>query len=190
MKFELFALSFIFYFYIEYSALFWYYLNIFITEKEIAMEILKIFFISAAPVIEQRGAIPMGIMVYDLNPLIVFITSLLGSILPVPFILLFFNIIFDWMKKYRIFNGINRIIEYKLQKNTPRIEKYKEIGLIVFVAIPLPTTGLWTGSAVASFIGLDFKKSFFCTVIGGVISAVVLTVLSVAFPNLLSFLAL
>ncbi|MBV1822411.1 small multi-drug export protein, partial [Bacteroidales bacterium MSK.15.36] len=62
---------------------------------------------------------------------------------------------------------------------------YKEIGLIIFVGIPLPTTGLWTGSAVAAFMGLDFKKSLFCAMIGGLISAIVITAACIVFPALI-----
>lgn len=149
------------------------------------MNLLKVFFISAVPLIEQRGAIPIGIIGYNINPYIVMLVSFLGSLLPVPFILLLFNKIFTWMKKYKRLEKINNFIENKLRKNSGKMEKYKEIGLIIFVAIPLPTTGLWTGSAVASFLGLDFKKSFICTALGGVCSAVIITILSVVFPAVL-----
>lgn len=145
--------------------------------------LFKVFIMSAVPLTEQRAAIPIGIIGYQLNPIATMIASFLGSLLPVPFILLFFNVIFKWMKKYEIFAPINKFIENKLQKNTGKIEKYKEVGLITFVAIPLPTTGLWTGSAVAAFLGLDFKKSFFCTALGGIISAAIITVISVMFPT-------
>jgi len=146
------------------------------------MELLKIFLISAVPLIEQRGAIPLGILAYKINPVLVFAVSFLGSLLPVPFILLLFNSVFKWMKKIKVLSGINRFIEQKIQKGSAKIEKYKEVGLISFVAIPLPTTGLWTGSAIAAFLGLDFKKSLFCVALGGIISAFIITVLSVAFP--------
>lgn len=149
------------------------------------MNLLKVFFISAVPLIEQRGAIPIGIIGYHINPYIVMLVSFLGSLLPVPFILLLFNKIFMWMKKYKCFEKINNFIENKLRKNSGKMEKYKEIGLTIFVAIPLPTTGLWTGSAVASFLGLDFKKSFICTALGGICSAIIITILSVVFPAVL-----
>lgn len=150
-------------------------------------DILNIFAISAVPLIEQRGAIPVGILHYRINPAIVFIVSYLGSLLPVPFILLFFNAIFKWMKKYKIFNGINNVIENKIRKNSPKIERYREVGLIIFVGIPLPTTGLWTGSAIAAVLGLDFKKSFFCVALGGILSAVIITILSLVFPAILGY---
>jgi uncharacterized membrane protein len=88
------------------------------------------------------------------------------------------------MKKYKFFDPINNIIENKIRKNSGKMEKYKEIGLITFVAIPLPTTGLWTGSAIAAFLGLDFKKSLLCTSIGGILSAFIITILCVVFPAL------
>lgn len=146
------------------------------------MDFLKIILISAAPLIEQRGAIPVGILVYKMHPLTVFALSYLGSLLPVPFILVLFNIVFEWMKKFKFFNIINRYIQNKLDRGSKKIERYKEIGLIILVAIPLPTTGLWTGSAVASFLGLEIKKSFIYIAVGGLISAVLITVLSMVFP--------
>lgn len=151
------------------------------------MNLLKVIFWSAVPIVEQRGAIPLGIIKYHMNPCVVFIVSLLGSLLPVPFILLLFNAIFDWMKKYEIFSGINKFIEKKLNKNTDKMEKYKELGLIIFIGIPLPTTGLWTGSAVAAFLKLDKKKSFICAVIGAIISATLITILSLTIPAVLGY---
>ncbi|MFZ5986861.1 MAG: COG2426 family protein [Bacillota bacterium] len=146
---------------------------------------LYVLIISAVPLIEQRGAIPWGIIVKDLAPIPVFLVSLLGSLLPAPIILLMFNTIFKWMKKYKSLSKITDFIEKKLQKNTPKIEKYKEIGLIAFIGVPLPTTGVWTGSAVAAFLGLDFKKSLFCAFAGAVISAAILTAVSILAPAFL-----
>lgn len=146
------------------------------------MKLLSIFLMSAVPIVEQRGAIPMGIFYYNIQPALVFIVSFFGSLLPVPFILLLFNSIFKWMKKYKVFDPINNIIENKIRKNSGKLEKYKEIGLIIFVGIPLPTTGLWTGSAIASIMGLDFKKSLLCTIIGAIISATIITAMCIVFP--------
>ena len=151
------------------------------------MRFLEVFLVSAVPVIEQRGAIPLGILVYKLDPLIVFVISFLGSLLPVPFVLLLFNVILKWMKRFKIFSGFTAFVENKVQKGSKKVEKYKELGLIIFVAIPIPTTGLWTGSAIAAFLGLDFKKSFFCVALGGIISAIIITILSIVFPALLGY---
>lgn len=148
------------------------------------MKYLIVFVISMVPLIEQRGAIPVGILGYDLNYFLVFFASLFGSFVPAPFIYLFFNRILDWMKTKPVFHKFTNFVENKVQKNSKKLEKYKEIGLISFVGVPLPTTGLWTGSAIAAFIGLDFKKSMICVFLGGVISASIITALCMLFPAL------
>lgn len=151
------------------------------------VDYIKTILISATPIFEQRGAIPAGILIYNLNPFVVFLISYIGSLLPAPIILLFFNIIFDWMKRFKFFNLINRYIERKLDKGSKKIDRYKNIGLLIFVAIPLPTTGVWTGSAVASFLGLDLKKSFMYIAAGAFISAIAITILSIVFPAFLGY---
>lgn len=148
------------------------------------MKILLIsFLMSAVPLIEQRGAIPYGI--FSGQPAwLVFLVSLAGSILPVPFILLLFNQIYQWLLKWKFFDRVVKHIDKKITKNQATFEKYEELALIIFIAIPLPTTGLWTGSAIASFLKLDFKKSLFCAVLGGIISATIITALCVLIPGL------
>jgi uncharacterized membrane protein len=151
------------------------------------MDVLKVIFWSAVPIVEQRGAIPYGIFGTDLNPIIVFIVSYFGSLIPVPFILLLFNKIFNWLKKYKIFKGLYKLIERKINKNKAKFEKYEEPALITFIAIPLPTTGVWTGTAVAAFLNLDFKKSVKCAAAGAFISAVIITILCTFFPAVLKY---
>jgi len=151
------------------------------------MKSLYIFLISMVPLIEQRGAIPVGIIGYDLNPFWVFFVSLMGSFVPAPFVFLFFNKILNWMKTIKQFDKITGFIDKKVRKGAKKVEGYMEAGLITFVGIPLPTTGLWTGSAIAAFLGLDFKKSMVCVFIGGVISATIITILSVFTPKLFGF---
>lgn len=148
------------------------------------MKILLIsFLMSAVPLVEQRGAIPYGI--FSGQPAwLVFLVSLAGSILPVPFILLLFNQIYQWLLKWHFFDRVVKHIDKKIAKNQATFEKYEELALIIFIAIPLPTTGLWTGSAIASFLKLDFKKSLFCAVLGGIISATIITALCVLIPGL------
>lgn len=146
------------------------------------MNLVYVFFMSMLPLIEQRGAIPLGVVVYGINPMLVFTVSLIGSILPAPFIFIFFNKIFAWMETVEKLDKFTGFIDKKIRKGAKKIEGYTEAGLITFVGIPLPTTGIWTGSAVAAFLGLDFKKSMICVFIGGVISATIITVLSVVSP--------
>jgi len=149
------------------------------------MKLLYVFFISMVPLIEQRGAIPVGILGYHLNPLVIGLVSLVGSFVPAPFIYLFFNKILDWMRTVKVFKKFTDFVDKKVQKGSKKLEKYKEIGLISFVGIPLPTTGLWTGTAVAAFLGLDFKKSMVCVFLGGIISAILITTVCVVAPAIL-----
>ena len=149
------------------------------------MHYLYILVISMVPLIEQRGSIPVGILAYGLNPAVVFLVCLLGSFLPAPCGYSFFNKILAWMKTKRVFDKFTNFVEKKVKKGSVKLEKYKEIGLITFVGIPLPTTGLWTGSAIAAFMGLNFKKSMICVFLGGVISAAIITAFSVVAPAVL-----
>lgn len=137
------------------------------------------------PLIEQRGSIPVGIFGYNLNPGLVFLVCLLGSLLPAPFVYIFFNKILAWMKTKKVFDKFTNFVDKKVQKGSVKLERYKEIGLIAFIGIPLPTTGIWTGSAVAAFMGLDFKKSMVCVAFGGLISAVLISLICIFAPALL-----
>ncbi len=138
---------------------------------------------SMVPLIEQRGAIPVGIFVYNIDYFSVFFISLVGSFVPAPFIYIFFNRIFTWMKTISYFDKFTIFVDKKIRKNSKKLEKYEEIGLITFVGVPLPTTGLWTGSAVAAVLGLNFKKSMVCVFIGGVISAAIITAICYFVPS-------
>jgi len=151
------------------------------------MKLIYIFLISMVPLIEQRGAIPVGTIVYGINPFLVFFVSLAGSFVPAPFVYFFFNKILAWMKTIKAFDKFTNFVDKKVQKGAKKIEKYMEVGLITFVGIPLPTTGLWTGSAIAAFLGLEFKKSMVCVFLGGVISAAIITVISIIAPKILGF---
>ncbi len=88
---------------------------------------LKVMALSAVPLIEQRGAIPLGIFFYRFNPLMVFLISFAGSLLPVPFILLLFNGIFKWMENIRFLNGFYNFVDRKVRKGTGKVLKYKKL---------------------------------------------------------------
>lgn len=107
--------------------------------------------------------------------------------MPAPFVYFFFNKIMAWMKTIKQFDWFTSFVEKKVQAGAKKLEKTMEIGLIIFVGIPLPTTGLWTGSAIAAFTGMDFKKSMICVFVGGIISAAIITAVSVAAPAILGF---
>lgn len=150
------------------------------------MEWLQVFLLSAVPLIEQKGAIPLGINVYHINPITVFLLSFFGSLLPVPFVLICFNKIFEWLGRYKAFSGFYNLIDRKINKNKDKFQKFEEIALITFIAIPLPTTGVWTGTAIAAFLKLDFKRSVMCAVVGSFLCGLIITGLAVAFPAFLN----
>lgn len=132
---------------------------------------LYVFFISMVPLIELRGAVPAG-EVLGLAPHFTLIVSIIGNCLPIPFILLFVKAVLTWMRgcKIGLFNKISNWLCKKAEKNRPKIEKYAVWGLFLFVAIPLPGTGAWTGALVASLFDMNKTKASL-SIIGGVIGA-------------------
>lgn len=147
------------------------------------IKILYILVLSAVPLLEQRAAIPVGIFT-GMDPWVVFISAYIGSLLPVPFIFYMFNWIMDVLRKHQWLPWLIHIVDDKISKNVGKFEKYKEAALITFIGIPLPTTGVWTGTAIATFLKLDFKKSMFCAMIGGLLSAIVITLVCLLLPEL------
>ncbi len=140
---------------------------------------LCVFFCSMLPIIECRGAVPLGWglgMPWWQTALF----SMAGNILPVPFILLFIRAILRWMAESRIkfFAKIAAWLNRKVEKHKGSIEKYSYWGVVLFVAVPLPGTGAWTGTLIASVLGLEPKKSFAAAVLGVVIATTVMTVFS------------
>ncbi len=153
-------------------------------------EYLIIIIISMIPLIELRGSIPVGIAM-GMNVFEAFACAWAGSALVAPILLLILQPILKWMKKYKpfralanavesIFKGKASIVEDKAnQEFDPKmIERRKMIGVFAFVAIPIPLTGVWTGSAVASFMGLGFVKSMLMVWAGNLVAAVIISLLS------------
>ena len=138
-----------------------------------------VFFCSMIPIIELRGAIPLGAAL-GLDWWQSYLISVAGNFIPVPFILLFINAILRWMSKSRIkfFNKVANWLFAKAEKNRERIEKYAFWGIALFVAIPLPATGAWTGSLVAAVFNMKFWKSVLSAIIGILIAGVIMTVIS------------
>lgn len=132
------------------------------------------FFLSMMPVGELRAGLPYGIMC-GLDPWEAYITAVIGNMLPIPFVLLLLNYIMEWMKKQKNFLGdIADWLEKKAYRNSGPIEKYKAMGLLVLVAIPLPGTGAWTGSLVAVVLGVKNRKAFPIIFLGVIIAGLIM----------------
>lgn len=140
------------------------------------------FVISLLPILELRGGL-LAAGALNLNPITAYIISIIGNLLPIPFILLFLNKIFAWMKKFKLFNKIVVKLEKKAEKHKDKFEKGEFIALILFVGIPLPGTGAWTGSLIASLIGMDKKKAMLAIILGVIMASVIMMFLSYGILN-------
>ncbi|NLK98520.1 MAG: small multi-drug export protein [Epulopiscium sp.] len=133
--------------------------------------------ISAIPILEQKAAIPYGI-IQGIGFWEVYILTLIGAILPCPIIILFVNKSFEILKNIRWIRPIIEWIESRTMKKSESIVKYELLGLFLFVAIPLPGTGVWTGSLAASLLHLEFKKAFLAVSSGAAVSGLIIAILS------------
>ena len=155
--------------------------------------ILATIFIAMIPIVELRGAIPFGSSkeIWGENALSVLeasLYSLLGSIISAVIIILLLIPVFKLLKKTKFFSRIVESFEDKFKKQSDKIEneaetkKYKGLkkwlGVMTFVAIPFPLTGVWTGSAIAVFLQMGFLKSFTAVSVGAVVSASIMALLS------------
>lgn len=135
-----------------------------------------VFLVSMVPLLELRGSIlAAGFMQMEFLP--TYIAAVLGNMLPIPFIFLFIKKIFAWMKKTRL-KKIPEKLEAKAMSKSEQIEKYGYLGLLLFVAIPLPGTGAWTGSLIAVLLGMKTKKSLLFVFLGVLIAGLVMSLLS------------
>lgn len=140
---------------------------------------LTIVIISMLPVIELRGAIPIGINYFGMKPLPVFILSVVGNMIPIFFVLLFFDLVTIVFSKNRFLKALLDKLFDRARKKGESIKEYEELGLIFFVAVPLPITGGWTGSLIAYLLGFRFWRSILCIFLGVLLAGVVVTLLSI-----------
>lgn len=138
---------------------------------------LEILIISAIPIVELRGSIPLGILAYQLPYWETYFLGVVGSLIPAPFILLFIPAILNWMTDTRLFGSLAKWVIRKGMKKSDRIARYEFWGLFLFVAIPLPGTGVWTGCLAASLLGLDFKRSMLAVTLGTMTAGMIVTFL-------------
>lgn len=140
--------------------------------KEVA-----IFIISLLPILELRGGL-IAARILGVEFIKAFIICYIANIIPVPFILLFINWIFNKMSKWKPTKKIVDWLSNKTLKKKEQIDKYGYFGLFLFVGIPLPGTGAWTGSLLAILLNLDKKKSFITISIGVLAAGIIMSLLS------------
>lgn len=145
----------------------------------IVVKYLIIFFVSMVPIVELRGAIPIAESL-GLNIFLYYPIAILGNMLPVPIIYLFARKVLEWGKEKKL---IGKFFTWCLEKGTKGGEKLKQSAgnkgifwaLLIFVGIPLPGTGAWTGTLAASFLNIDFKTSISAVTLGVLLAGIIMS---------------
>ena len=136
-----------------------------------------VFLISMIPILELRGGLVVskliGVPLLTAIPL-----CIVGNIIPIPFILLFIKQIFKWLKKVPLCEKVVVKLENRAMGKSDSIRRYEFWGLALFVGIPLPGTGAWTGSLIAALLNIDLKKAILAELVGVVLATVIMSVFS------------
>ena len=148
----------------------------------VAIPLMKeviVFIISMCPILELRGGLIAASLLH-MNPVISYIICIIGNIIPIPFILWLMNKILNSMRnsKSKKMNKVAKWLDKKVDKHKSQIEKFGYLGLVLFVGIPLPGTGAWTGCLIASVLEMDKKKSFLAALTGVFIASIIMMILS------------
>ncbi len=145
-------------------------------------KILTTFLVSMVPVIELRGAIPIGVA-RGLPFWAAVLVSVIGNLVPVPFIIIFIKKIFAFMReKMPKLNGLVTRLENKANSKSETVQKYAFWGLFIFVAIPLPGTGAWTGALIAAMLEMPLKKAFPSIMLGVLSAGAIVTFITYIVP--------
>lgn len=140
---------------------------------------LAVMVIGALPISELRGAIPVAMGIYGMGPFEAYFLSVLGNIIPVVPLLLFLEPVSGYLRRYHIFDVFFTWLFSRTRRNhTENFEKYGLLALTLFVAVPLPVTGAWTGCAAAFVFGIKFKQALLAIAAGVMIAGVIVTVLT------------
>ena len=141
------------------------------------MDYLNILFLSMMPITELRGAIPIGIAM-NLDPLGVYAASVIGSsLISIPLILTFRHIL-SFIRGISFLKNISKKIDNKIEASMKKLKSASVLGIILFVGIPLPTTGSWTASAIASILHMRIRDAFIGIVLGNMMAGVIVTGIS------------
>ncbi len=133
--------------------------------------------VSMLPLVELRGGIPFARMLQlPLEQAILF--SVIGNIIPIPFILLFIRKIFAWLRPTKLFGGFVKKMEQRAMSKSDSIASAEFIGLMLFVGIPIPGTGGWTGALIASLLEVDIKKASAAILVGIALAATIMSFIS------------
>lgn len=138
---------------------------------------MVIFIISMIPILELRGGL-LAASLLKVSAAKAIPICIIGNIIPIPFILLFIRQIFKWMKKTKLFRGLIIKMENRAMGKSDQIKRYEFLGLLLFVGIPLPGTGAWTGALIASLLEVDIKKSSIAILCGLFMASAIMYIVS------------
>jgi uncharacterized membrane protein len=135
---------------------------------------LIVFIISMTPFVELRLSLPLALALFKMPWATAFIIAIIGNIIPVPLVLLLLGKAEKWLRKYAWWDStLDKIFEYTRRRAKESVKKYGAIGLCLYVAIPLPVTGAWTGSLIAYLFDLDYRQAFISIVAGVIIAGII-----------------
>lgn len=141
-----------------------------------AGEFIFTLLVSMIPIVELRGGIPFGVVTLGLPYPVAFVAAVIGNILPAPFIIVYIRRIFQWMRRRMPrFNGLVDSLETKAHLKGKKVNKYKYLGLLLFVGIPLPGTGAWTGALAAAFLDMPLRKAMPSILLGVILAGCIMT---------------
>lgn len=136
-----------------------------------------VFIISMLPLLELRGGL-LAASILNVNFISGYIISILGNMVPIPLLLLFLEKVLNSLSRYKVTKKVVNKIEDKILSKKEQIEKYGYIGLMLFVGVPLPGTGAWTGAGLAVLLNMDKKKSFIYITLGVILASIIMSIIS------------
>lgn len=139
------------------------------------------------PITELRATIPLALIVYDLPVWSAFILAVLGNLIPVVFIIWFLNLLINKFLLHRIYifnRFFSWLFENTRRKHSKKFERWRDLALIILVAIPLPFTGAWTGALAAFVFGIPIKRAFPLIALGVLIAGIIVTAITLGIINI------
>ena len=149
---------------------------------------LKIFFVSILPIVELRGSIPYFIITSDIHWFLIFLIAVISSICIGIAVRLIIGPVILYLDSHRLFSFIIRPILKRTESKLETINKYKLFGLVLFIAIPLPVTGVWTGALASCMLSMSRSKALLGIVLGSVLSGIIVTVITLTSIELATML--
>ena len=146
--------------------------------------VLMTFFMAMLPVVELRGAIPFGVAAV-LHPLTAMGAAVLGNLFPVPLILLLLRYAFRWLRRFPRLGALIDRLERRAHLKGRKVRKYRTLGLILLVAVPLPGTGAWTGALVADVLDIRMRTALPAIVLGVVAAGAFVTAMTCGVAGML-----